>query len=104
MVCSYELFLAVASLKQRSFGDIPLGDVTAALDANGLSDVAHVRFAHIDDDFELPPGSHASLLQFFVVLQKEMSERCARNAHALVTIVRHPVCARRDTPAPTVDE
>ena len=82
MSCSYQLFVAVTSLQRRSFSDIRLRDVTEALKANGLSDVTHVRFAHIDDDFEIPPGSHASLLHFFVTLQKELCEGRAQLAPA----------------------
>ena len=76
MGCSYELFLAVASLQRRSFPGIHWKEVTAALEANGLTDVEHVRFAHIDD-YKMPLGSHAGLLHFFVVLQKDLCEGCA---------------------------
>ena len=80
MTCSYELFLAVAALQRRSFSCIRLNEITAALEANRLSEVPHVRFAHIDDEFELPAGSHASLLHFFVVLQEEPNARHASPA------------------------
>ena len=80
MGCSYELFLAVASLQRRSFSGIRLKEITAALDANGLSEVTHVRFTHIADDLELPEGSHASLLHFLVELQKEVCGNCDRPA------------------------
>ena len=101
MGCSYELFLALASLQRRSFSCIRLNEITAALEANELSEVAHVRFAHIDDEFELPAGSHASLLHFFVVLQEEFSARraCPTGSRhgVLYTCVRVLYCTRYRT-------
>ena len=73
MGCSYELFLAVSSLQRRSFPGIHLKEITAALDANGLAEVAHVQSAHIDD-YKMQQGGHASLPQFFLLLQKELRE------------------------------
>ena len=74
MGCSYELFLAIASLQRRCFASLALREITAALEENCLTDVVHLRFVDAAD-LELHCGCSPSLLSFIQALGKELSER-----------------------------
>ena len=81
MGCSYELFLALASLQRRKFHGLCLKEVTAALEANGITDVEHMRFVD-STDLELRCGCSPDLRNFFETLGRELAEGHALPAAA----------------------
>ena len=81
MGCSYKLFLAISSLQRRSFSSLGLPEITAALEANGITDAEHLRFVD-SADLELRCGCSPNLRQFFETLGRELVEGRALSAPA----------------------
>ena len=72
MGCSYELFLAMASLQRRKFPGLSLKEITDALEANGITDIEHMRFVD-SADLELRCGCSPNLRNFLETLGRELA-------------------------------